>query len=293
MPLTPLALVKSVAPNARSNYLDAIGSSADLLNQRGINTPLRLAHFFAQALLETGGFTVLRESMDYSAPRLLQIFGVGHHSAAITESEANALAHNEQAIAERVYGLGNPAKARELGNTQPGDGFRYRGNGVLQMTGRGAHHSIGAACGVDFEASPDLATTAEHALKPAVQEWTEKGLNAFADRDDIRTITLRINGGFNGFDERQAWLVKLKKALIAAGDLPAGAEIGSPNDDVRALQTDLNTLGARPPLTVDGVLGPMTTAAVKAFQAAAGLTPDGIAGPVTLAAIKLTIDARR
>jgi putative chitinase len=293
MPLTPLALVKSVAPNARSNYLNAIDGSADLLNQRGINTPLRLAHFFAQALLETGGFTVLRESMDYSAPRLLQIFGVGHHSAAITESEANALAHNEQALAERVYGLGNPAKARELGNTEPGDGFRYRGNGVLQMTGRGAHRSTGAACGVDFEGNPDLATTAEHALKPAVQEWTEKGLNAFADRDDIRTITLRINGGFNGFDDRQAWLVKLKKALIAAGDLPAGAEIGSPNDDVRALQTDLNTLGANPRLDVDGVLGPTTAAAVKAFQAAAGLKPDGIAGPVTLAAIKLRIDARR
>ena len=293
MPVTALKLIQSVAFNALPNYLGAIEQSSALLEQRGINTPLRLAHFFAQALLETGGFTVLRESMNYSAPRLLEIFGVNRHSAAITEAEAADLAHDEKRIAERVYGLGNPSKARELGNTQPGDGFLYRGNGVLQMTGRGAHKSIGAACGVDFEANPDLATTADHALKPAVQEWTEKGLNEFADRDDIRTITLRINGGFNGFADRQAWLVKLKKVLAVAGDLPAGAELGSANDDVGLLQADLNTLGANPRLEEDGIAGPATTAAVKAFQAAAGLTADGIAGPVTLAAIKLRIDAKR
>ena len=293
MPMDALTLVRSVAFDARPNYLDSIRNSTDLLNRAEINTPLRLAHFFAQALLETGGFTVLRESMNYSAQGLMQIFGVNHHSAAITEAEAADLAYDEQRIAERVYGLGNPAKAKELGNTQPGDGFRYRGNGVLQMTGRGAHRSVGAACGVDFEGNPDLATAAEHAMKPAVEEWTEKELNFFADQDDLRTITIRINGGLNGFDDRQAWLIKLKKVLIGAGDLPAGAEIGSPSDDVGSLQADLNTLGAVPPLKVDGRLGPATTAAVKAFQTAAGLTADGIAGPVTLAAIKLRIDARR
>lgn len=161
------------------------------------------------------------------------------------------------------------------------------------MTGRGAHRKIGAACGVDFETRPDLATTAEHALKPAVEEWTQSGLNDFADRDDIRTITLRINGGFNGFADRQAWLNKLKKALVAAGDLPAGAESGSPNDDVKMLQADLNTLGANPRLDEDGCLGPATMAAVKTFQTASRLNADGIAGPVTLAAIKLRISARR
>ena len=120
-----------------------------------------------------------------------------------------------------------------------------------------------------------------------MEEWTQSSLNDFADKDDIRTITLRINGGFNGFADRQAWLDKLKKALVATGDLSAGAEVGSPNDDVRSLQTDLNTLGASPQLDIDGRVGPATMAAVKAFQRASGLTDDGIAGPVTLAAMKL------
>jgi putative chitinase len=293
MPIDALKLVTSVAFNALPNYLESIDTSAALLNQSEINTPLRLAHFFAQALLETGGFTITRESMNYSAPRLMEIFGVNRHSAAITEAEAAILAHDEKGIAERVYGLGNPSKAKELGNIRAGDGFLYRGNGVLQMTGRGAHAKIGAACGVDFENNPDLATAAEHALKPAVEEWSQSGLNDFADKDDIRTITLRINGGFNGFAGRQAWLNKLKKVLVASGDLPAGAENGSPSDDVKSLQADLNILGASPPLEADGRMGPATVAAVTAFQAASGLTADGIAGPVTLAAIKLRITARR
>lgn len=76
MPVDALKLVQSVAFSALPNYLESIDKSADLLSQRGINTPLRLAHFFAQALLETGGFTIRRESMNYSAPRLMEIFGL-------------------------------------------------------------------------------------------------------------------------------------------------------------------------------------------------------------------------
>jgi putative chitinase len=81
-----------------------------------------MTHILAQALRETGGFTILREKMNYSAPRLFEIFGVNRHSAAITAVEAERLAFQPEAIAERVYGLGNPRKASELGNTEPGDG---------------------------------------------------------------------------------------------------------------------------------------------------------------------------
>ena len=204
-----LAALEHVAPQARDNYLEAIRQGTALFEQHGITTPQRMAHFLAQAMQETGSFTVRRESMSYSVPRMLEIFGDGHHSAKITAAEAPGLAHNEQKLAERVYGLGNPHKAAELGNTQAGDGFRYRGNGVLQTTGRGAHHRMGQACGVDFEGDPDLVTAPEHALKPALQEWSDGNLNHFADQNDIRTITLRINGGLNGFDGRKAFFAQL------------------------------------------------------------------------------------
>ena len=209
----PLAALQQVAPRARDIYLQAIRQGQPLFDEHGITTPQRMAHFLAQAMQETGAFTVLRESMSYSAPRMLEIFGVGRHSARITEAEAPGLAHNEPALAERVYGLGNPSKAAELGNTKPGDGFLYRGNGVLQTTGRGNHRRTGEAVGVDFEGHPELVTVPEHALKPALHEWTASTLNRFADQDDIRTITLRINGGLNGFDGRKAFLAKLRPLL--------------------------------------------------------------------------------
>ena len=210
---TTLAALQQVAPRARDIYLQAIRQGQPLFEQHGITTAQRMAHFLAQAMQETGAFTVLRESMSYSAPRMLEIFGVGNHSARITEAEAAGLAHNEQALAERVYGLGNPSKAADLGNTKSGDGFLYRGNGVLQTTGRGNHRRTGEAVGVDFEGHPELVTVPEHALKPALHEWTDNSLNRFADQDDIRTITLRINGGLNGFDGRKAFLAKLRPLL--------------------------------------------------------------------------------
>jgi hypothetical protein len=110
-----LAVLKALAPRAHSNYLQAIRDGEKLFQKHEIITALRMAHFLAQALQETGCFTVLRENMSYSVPRMLEIFGVAHHSARITAEEAPSLAHNAAALAERVYGLGNPHKARELG----------------------------------------------------------------------------------------------------------------------------------------------------------------------------------
>ena len=208
-----VAVVTQLAPQAKNNYLQAIREGGPLFEQHGITTPMRMSHFMAQAMTETGGFKVLRESMSYSVPRMMQIFGVGNHSAKITAAEAPSLAHNERALAERVYGLGNPRKANELGNTQPGDGFLFRGNGVLQTTGRGAHKRMGPPFGLDFEANPELVTAPEHALKPALKEWSDNNLNRFADQNDIRTITKRINGGLNGFEDRKAFFARLLPRL--------------------------------------------------------------------------------
>src|SRR5262249_7604009 len=148
--------------------------------------------------------------LSYTTPeRLLEIFGVGNHSAAVRPEEVAGLLRNAEGLAERVYGLGNPPKARELGNTRPGDAFKDRGGGVLQTTGGANYKRMSEKAGVDFFDNPQLIVAPEHALKPALQEWAEGNLSEAADRNDIRRITKVINGGFIGLKERQAWFDKV------------------------------------------------------------------------------------
>lgn len=287
-------IFRSAAPDARAEYRAAFDTGGPLLDEAELRTPLRIAHFLAQVLHESGGGTVLFENLRYRTPeRLLEIFGVGRHSAAIRESEVAGLIGNAEALAERVYGLGNPRKAAELGNGDTGDGFRYRGGGLLQTTGRGNYRRMGARCGVEFERDPALVTAAEHALKPALREWAEGNLNLAADRDDIAAITRRINGGFNGLADRKRWFARVWP--LAQGDGPAmpAWQAADPAGDTRWLQHALNDLGASPRLVVDGKAGPATEAAVRWFQGLAGLSVDGVAGPVTRAALRLRLDAVR
>lgn len=221
-------IVRQVAPNARPDYLAAFAAGDTLLRKHGITTPLRLAHFLAQVMHETDALTIEWENLSYRTPaRLLQIFGQGNHSAGVSAPELPELLGNPQALAERVYGLGNPRKARELGNIERGDGFRYRGGGILQTTGRDNYRRMGQKCGVEFEAHPELVVSAEHALKPALAEWTEGNLNAAADRDDIVAITRKINGGLNGLADRRARLAKLRP-LIDSVELVDRAEAPRP-----------------------------------------------------------------
>lgn len=183
------------------DYVSAFEMFGDALaSEFGLDEPLEVQHFMAQIAHESAGFTILWENMAYSAERILQIFGEGHHSAAVTPSEARHLERNPDALAERVYGLGNPRKARELGNTEPGDGFRYRGFGLIQTTGRAAHNTM-----------LGNQTTPVAALRAAFTEWDHRGCNDHARNDDIKTITKRINGGFNGIADRRAWLARAKK----------------------------------------------------------------------------------
>lgn len=287
-------IFRSVAPGARAEYRAAFDAGDALFAEAELETPLRIAHFLAQVLHESGGGTVLFENLRYSTPqRLSEIFGVGRHSAAIRPEEVAGLLGNPEALAERVYGLGNPRKARELGNAAPGDGFRYRGGGLLQTTGRANYLRMGQRCGVDFEGDPTQVTAAAHALKPALREWMEGNLNLAADLDDIATITRRINGGFNGLADRKHWFARVWP-LAQAGGTPVEAwQAAGDSSDTRWLQQALNDLGATPRLVVDGKAGPATEAAVRWFQGLAGIGIDGVAGPVTRAAIRLRLDAVR
>jgi putative chitinase len=281
-------IVQAVASQAAQRYVQAFDQGDALLAAAGITTPIRQAHFLAQVLHETGGLQVLRESMTYThADRILAIFGVGVHSAAVRPDEAPGLANNPQALAERVYGLGNPSKAKELGNTRPGDGFLFRGGGLLQTTGGANYRDKGDKIGVDLYSNPDAITDPANALQPALQEWTDGNLNAAADRNDILTVTKVINGGTNGLAERQQWFAQVWPIASGGQSAPApAAGQGSGDEATRWLQDALNRLGAQPQLAVDGQAGAATTQAVQWFQASAGLAVDGIAGEATRAAIQ-------
>jgi putative chitinase len=218
---------RQFVPRARPELIAVIADAGnEILTRFGINaTTDRLCHFLAQVSHECAGFTVLEENLNYSATRMVQVFGPGRHSARITEAEARSLAGNKQAFAERIYGLGNPTMARRLGNTQPGDGYRYRGRGFMQITGRANYRDMGSKIGVNLEENPDLVAEPLYALMTAAAFWDNRDLNKFADRNDLEGITKRINGGLNGLDHRKSNLDQAKRIFSqgAAAPQPRGS----------------------------------------------------------------------
>jgi putative chitinase len=222
--LAKLAPRPSNAAQAKiwDGYVEALTSpkGAQLLGKFDITTEQRLAHLLAQWCHECSGFTLVWESGAYSAKRIVQIFGVGRHSAKVTAAEASRLAYNGPALFDRVYGLGNPKKAKELGNTKVGDGWRFRGCGIVQLTGRGAHEQYAEEIGC---AVSDLEKPI-NAIHGALLEWAEKKCNVPADRDDILAVTKKVNGGTNGLADRKAYLAKAKR-LLAGIDLEAPVPI--------------------------------------------------------------------
>ena len=169
-----------------------------------ITSPRRIAGFLSQIAHESGRLEVLEENLNYSADALLRMFG--RHRI----SEADARRHgrtptqraNPEAIANALYG-GEWGRAN-LGNTQPGDGWRYRGRGLKQLTGRANYQRCGQAIGEDLVGHPDRLLMPVNAALSAGWFWSANGLNALADRGDVPAMTRRINGGAIGLPERQA-----------------------------------------------------------------------------------------
>lgn len=282
--------IKQLSPHAKQSYLDGFANAGPLFEQNGINTPLRRVNLVCQVMGETGGCTIVQESGNYSAARIVEIFGPGHSSAAIGPAEAARLAGDGPALFDRTYGLGNPHMAHMLGNTQKGDGWKFRGIGPLQSTGRGAAIRWGDKCRADFVTDPLVMMKPEYIMLPPLLEWTAGNLNQAADQDDTRRIRRVINGGYNGMADVQHWH-DLLWPLLRANDNESW-QVAAPSNSTAVLQQNLNALGASPKLVADGKYGPATIAAVKWFQAIAGVKVDGAAGPITVAAISVRIDGR-
>ncbi len=162
----------------------------------GINTPLRLAHFLAQCGHESGGFRVTQENLNYSAKGLNGIF----KKYFPTEAAAAAYARNPQKIANKVY-----ANRMDNGSEASGDGYKFRGRGYIQLTGRANYTLFGKAIGEDIANNPDL-VSGKYALLSAAWFWSKNGLNKLADggaSDSVVTsITKRVNGGTIGLADR-------------------------------------------------------------------------------------------
>ena len=207
-----LPLLKILYPDAPArNRRYFAAQSPDLLKKHVIDGNAgRLQMFLAQIGHESAGLRIQQENLNYSAARLRQVWPGRFRSAAA----AAAYAGRPEALANLVYG-------GRMGNREPGDGFRYRGRGYIQLTGREAYREVGRRCGLKLEDQPDLALDPLHALPIACGFWDWKALNPLCDSGDFVAVTKRINGGTVGLEDRYAWLARVRAALRQ--DMPKAA----------------------------------------------------------------------
>ena len=184
-------------------WLDPLNETFDKYQ---INTPQRQACFLGQTLHESGNFKFTRENLNYSAKALMATWPSRFPSLDI----ATQYERQPEKIANKVY-------SGRMGNTEEGDGGKYIGRGLIQVTGKENYTYCGEALGVDLVAQPHLLEEPRYAVLSAGWFWNRKGLNALADegtKDAFEVMTKRINGGLLGLDDRKA---KMNEALKALG----------------------------------------------------------------------------
>ena len=251
----------------------------EMLPKYGITTDKRIASFVSQCAHESMDFNAMSENLNYREETLNKVFpryfGPGKRNAA-------EYAKNPEKIANYVYM--DEFRSSKLGNTQPGDGWRFRGRGLKQLTGRDNYTRFAKDYGMTAEEAAAWVETKEGALASALWFWKTNNLNPIADTGNVAALTKKINGGDIGLADRQARYAKAMAAL--GGKVSAAASVttavsetlrrGSKGAAVKKMQAKLG-------LTADGDFGPGTEAALKKWQSANGLTADGVAGPKTLA----------
>jgi putative chitinase len=200
--------ILELAPKAKNNYIEAFKNGQATLDRYEISkTPRRVAHFIAQVMHECGALTIEFENLNYSSGRLPEVWPKRFQPKGPLDPAQYA--HNPEKLANEVYG-------GRMGNTNPGDGFRYRGRGLLQLTGKESYTEATKILQTtnplapNFVAEPDEVISAKWCLEIAASEWKSKDCNALADSDDIKEITKKINGGQIGLPERKEWAKKTK-----------------------------------------------------------------------------------
>ncbi len=269
--------------------------------EAGITSREELANFMAQISAESRNLTRLEEGFAYTRgvnqipPRWARRNGL----EALEDARQEALRGNAEPLAELMYG-------GRMGNNDPGDGYRYRGRGYIQLTGRDNYTAASRALDLDLVGSPDLAAQPENAARVAVWYWQERVPPH--QREDVLEATHRVNGGEEGLARRYAefgrWNAVLTPELLADLDanrlIPDAHQVRGIEDSVvQSLQENLNTLGIRnargEPLVVDGNRGgpnSNTNEAIAAFQRQFGLT-GVISNAELLAATQAALNARQ
>ena len=249
----------------------------DLFPKFEIDTAKRISLFIAQCGHESGGWKIFEENLNYSADGLNKVFPKYFKNAGI---DAIQYHRNPEKIANYVYAnrMGN-------GDVKSGDGWYFRGRGPIQLTGHDNYSNFTDDTGLDvlYESSL-LSENKEIALMSAIWYWNKYNLNDYADKNDIKGCTRKINGGYNGLEERIKHYNKVYN-ILTNESLPEPEPIdftlfgfvkyGSKGKGVKMIQQKLN-------LEDDGIFGKETEISVKAWQKNHNLVPDGIVGPKTL-----------
>jgi putative chitinase len=198
--------LRKLFPGAKDATVKAFAAkSKALFKEFGLSDKaIRKEYFLAQIAHETGGLTRSVENLNYSAQRLTEIWPTRF----ATLVSAQPYAANPEKLANFVY-------ANRMGNGPPesGDGYRYRGRGYIQITGKDGYRQTGLRAGIDLVAKPERAIETDYALRVACAFWKWKELNPLCDQRKFEEVTKRINGGLIGYNDRLEWLEKVRKAL--------------------------------------------------------------------------------
>jgi len=263
--------------------------AVDFFEKYDIDTTNRIAGFMAQCGHESGDFKNLEENLNYSVDNLLRVFpryfGKG-------KADPTAYARNPEKLANYVYMDANRSKSGALGNTQAGDGWRFRGGGIKQLTGRNNYAAFAKGVGMTTEEAADYVRTKKGAFESACWFWKTNGIAKYADADDIVGMSKRINGGDIGLADRKARYAKAKSILAGSSTtktvIPAAVNDQITDSVTQAKPSKYPTLQKRSSgdvvkkvqsklgLTADGVYGLQTEIAVRSWQRSNKYTADGV-----------------